>query len=208
MRRRDGLSAKQREILDYIRSEIRKKGYPPTVREIGQKVSLKSTSSVHAHLSYLESEGYIRKDPSKSRTIELCGPEEEAQQREMLSIPVVGQVAAGEPILAEQNIEGYFPFPADELAPTQAQLFMLHVHGDSMVNMGILDGDRLICQSCDSVRNGEVAVVLVEDSATVKRFYKEKGHFRLQPENDHMEPIIVSQCQILGRPVALVRSFS
>ncbi|MBO4872085.1 MAG: transcriptional repressor LexA [Lachnospiraceae bacterium] len=207
MRKKEGLSAKQKEILDFIRSEILAKGYPPTVREIGEKVKLRSTSSVHAHLSTLEAGGYIRRDPSKPRTIEICTGEAYPERREMLNIPVVGQVAAGQPILAEQNIESYFPYPADELSPTQANLFMLEVKGDSMIQIGILNGDRLICQEAASVRNGELAVVLVEDSATVKRFYKENGHFRLQPENDEMEPIIVEDCRILGKPVALIRSF-
>ena len=208
MRKKEGLSVKQKEILDFIRSEILAKGYPPTVREIGEKVKLRSTSSVHAHLSHLEAGGYIRRDPSKPRTIELCDSEVYPERREMLNIPVVGQVAAGQPILAEQNINAYFPYPADELAPTQAKLFMLEVRGDSMINIGILNGDRLICQEVNAVRNGELAVVLVEDSATVKRFYKENGHFRLQPENDTMDPIIVDDCQILGRPVALIRTFA
>ena len=207
MRKREGLSAKQKEILDYIRSEILAKGYPPTVREIGEKVKLRSTSSVHAHLSTLEAGGYIRRDPSKPRTIEVCDSNLYSERREMLNIPVVGQVAAGQPILAEQNIDSYFPYPADELSPTQASLFMLEVKGESMINIGILDGDRLICQETATVRNGELAVVLVEDSATVKRFFKENGHFRLQPENDSMEPIIVEDCRILGRPVALIRNF-
>ena len=207
MRKKEGLSAKQKEILDFIRSEILAKGYPPTVREIGEKVRLRSTSSVHAHLSSLEAGGYIRRDPSKPRTIEICGPDAYPERREMLSIPVVGQVAAGQPILAEQNIDGYFPYPADELSPTQASLFMLEVKGDSMINIGILSGDRLICQEANTVRNGELAVVLVEDSATIKRFFKENGHFRLQPENDDMEPIIAEDCRVLGKPVALIRSF-
>ena len=207
MRKREGLSEKQKEILDFIRSEILAKGYPPTVREIGEKVRLRSTSSVHAHLSYLESAGYIRRDPAKPRTIEICDSEVYPERRELLSIPVVGQVAAGQPILAEQNIESYFPFPADELSAGQAKLFILEVKGDSMINVGILSGDRLICQEASAVRNGELAVVLVEDSATVKRFFKENGHFRLQPENDAMEPIIVQDCQVLGRPVFLLRSY-
>ena len=206
-KRKERLSAKQKEILEFIREEISTKGYPPTVREIGKKVGLSSTSSVHAHLSYLESEGLIRRDPSKPRTIELCGSELQGGRQETVPIPVVGRVAAGQPILAEQNIEGYFPFPADELSPDGASLFMLEVHGDSMINIGILNGDRLICQESQVARNGELAVVLVDDSATIKRFYKENGHFRLQPENDSMDPIIVPDCQILGKPVALIRNY-
>ena len=203
------LSNKQQEILDYIRSEIQSKGYPPTVREIGQKVKLSSTSSVHANLAKLEARGYIRRDPSKPRTIEICDDEFNAMRKEMVSIPFVGRVAAGEPILAEQNIDGYFPYPAEELSAGAAAdaLFMLEIHGDSMINIGILDGDRVICREAKTIRNGELAVVLVEDSATLKRFYKENGHFRLQPENDTMEPIIVEECQILGKPVALIRNY-
>ncbi|MBR6230688.1 MAG: transcriptional repressor LexA [Lachnospiraceae bacterium] len=205
--KKQGLSAKQKEILEFIKKEIKAKGYPPTVREICEEVHLRSTSSVHAHLSTLEEAGYIRRDPSKPRTIEITGEQTPEAEKEMLSIPVVGQVAAGQPILAEQNIDGYFPYPAEELAPSQDALFMLEVRGDSMINAGILNGDRLICRETEVVSNGELAVVLVEDSATVKRFYKENGHFRLQPENDSMDPIIVKECRILGRPVALIRSF-
>lgn len=202
-----GLSSKQQEILDFIRSEIQAKGYPPTVREIGSRVHLSSTSSVHANLAKLEAAGYIRRDPSKPRTIEICGDEFNALRKEMISVPLVGRVAAGEPILAEQNIEGYFPYPAEELSSESASLFMLEIHGESMVNAGILDGDRIICRECNTARNGELAVVLVEDSATIKRFYKEKGHYRLQPENDAMEPILVDDCRILGKPVALIRNY-
>ncbi len=202
-----GLSVKQKEILEFIRDEIQTKGYPPTVREIGEKVKLRSTSSVHAHLSTLENGGYIRRDPSKPRTIEICSEEFAPDRVETVSVPLVGRVAAGQPILAEQNIEGYFPYPAGELAPDGSSLFMLEVHGDSMINIGILNGDRLICRETEVARNGELAVVLVEDSATVKRFYRENGHYRLQPENDSMEPIIVSECRILGKPVALIRSY-
>ena len=201
------LSSKQKEILEYIRSSIQSKGYPPTVREIGSQVHLSSTSSVHAQLSKLEAAGYIRRDPSKPRTIEICDEEFSAARKEMISVPLVGRVAAGQPILAEQNIEGYFPYPADELSKGGDALFMLEIHGDSMINVGILDGDRIICREANTSRNGELAVVLVEDSATLKRFYKEKGRYRLQPENDTMEPIIVKECQVLGKPVALIRNY-
>ena len=202
------LSNKQQEILEFIRTEIREKGYPPTVREIGQKVHLSSTSSVHANLGKLEAMGRIRRDPSKPRTIELVDEEFNSGRKEMIPVPLVGQVAAGQPILAEQNIEGYFPFPAEELPAADTSLFMLEVHGDSMVNVGILDGDRLICREAETARNGELAVVLVEDSATVKRFYKEQGYYRLQPENDEMEPIIVPECRVLGKPVALTLTYT
>ncbi|MBQ4425161.1 MAG: transcriptional repressor LexA [Lachnospiraceae bacterium] len=205
--KREGLSAKQKHILDFLKSEISSKGYPPTIREICEEVKLRSTSSVHAHLETLEKGGYIRRDPTKPRAIEICDSAFAAGRQEMLSVPIVGQVAAGEPILAEQNIDGYFPYPADELPLTNASLFMLTVRGDSMIDIGILDGDRVICQEAHTAENGQLAVVLVEDSATLKRFYKENGHFRLQPENASMDPIIVEECQILGKPVALIRSY-
>ncbi|MCJ7836570.1 transcriptional repressor LexA [Cuneatibacter sp. NSJ-177] len=197
------ISAKQEEILNFIKSEILKKGYPPAVREICEAVHLKSTSSVHAHLESLEKNGYIRRDPTKPRAIEIIDDEFGLARREMVQIPIVGQVAAGEPIFAEQNIQDYFAMPAD-MVP-DGDLFMLNVKGESMVNMGILDGDSVICRQQETAHNGEVVAVLVGDSATIKRFYKESGHFRLQPENDHMDPIIVDDCRILGKVVSLVR---
>lgn len=197
------ISAKQEEILNFIKSEILKKGYPPAVREICEAVHLKSTSSVHAHLESLEKNGYIRRDPTKPRAIEIIDDEFGLARREMVQIPIVGQVAAGEPIFAEQNIQDYFAMPAD-MVP-DGDLFMLNVKGESMVNMGILDGDSVICCQQETAHNGEVVAALVGDSATIKRFYKESGHFRLQPENDHMDPIIVDDCRILGKVVSLVR---
>lgn len=197
------ISMKQEEILNFIKSEILKKGYPPAVREICEAVHLKSTSSVHAHLESLEKNGYIRRDPTKPRAIEIIDDEFGLARREMVQIPIVGQVAAGEPIFAEQNIQDYFAMPAD-MVP-DGDLFMLNVKGESMVNMGILDGDSVICRHQETAHNGEVVAVLVGDSATIKRFYKESGHFRLQPENDHMDPIIVDDCRILGKVVSLVR---
>lgn len=197
------ITAKQQEILDFIKSEILKKGYPPAVREICEAVHLKSTSSVHAHLETLEKNGYIRRDPTKPRAIEIIDDEFGITRRDMVQIPVVGQVAAGSPILAEQNIEGYFPFPAD-MAPN-SELFILKVRGDSMIQMGILDGDSVICEQAETARNGQVVVALVEDSATVKRFYREDGYYRLQPENDAMDPILVRECRILGHVIGLLR---
>ncbi len=197
------ISDKQEEILNFIKSEILKKGYPPAVREICEGVHLKSTSSVHAHLETLEKNGYIRRDPTKPRAIEVMDDEFGLARREMVQIPIVGRVAAGEPIFAEENIEDYFSMPADMLP--FGNLFMLHVKGDSMVNMGILDGDSVICRQQDTAENGQVVAALVEDSATIKRFYRENGHFRLQPENDHMDPIIVDDCKILGKVISLVR---
>lgn len=197
------ISAKQEEVLKFIKSETLKKGYPPAVREICEAVHLKSTSSVHAHLATLEKNGYIRRDPTKPRAIEIIDDEFSLARREMIQIPIVGQVAAGEPIFAEQNIQDYFAMPAD-MVP-EGNLFMLNVKGESMVNMGILDGDSVICRQQDTAHNGDVVAALVDDSATIKRFYRESGHFRLQPENDYMDPIIVSECRILGKVVSLVR---
>lgn len=197
------ITDKQREILDYIKKCILAKGYPPSVREICEAVRLKSTSSVHSHLETLEKNGYIRRDPTKPRTIEILEDDFGIQRREMVNIPILGRVAAGLPILAEENIEGYYPIPA-EFLPNKPT-FMLNVHGDSMVNVGILDGDQVICSAESSAENGQIVVALIDDSATVKRFYKEQGHIRLQPENDSMDPIIVDDAQILGRVIGLLR---
>ena len=197
------ITAKQQEILEYIKSCILKKGYPPAVREICEAVHLKSTSSVHSHLERLEESGYIRRDPTKPRAIEILDDEFGLTRREMVQVPVVGTVAAGQPILAQENIEDYFPIPADLLP--NAQTFMLRVKGESMINIGIFDGDQVIVEKTSTARNGEIVVALVEDSATVKRFFKENGHYRLQPENDSMDPIIVPEVQILGKVVGLFR---
>ncbi len=199
------ISAKQQEILDFIKDKILEKGYPPTVREICETVHLKSTSSVHSHLETLEKNGYIRRDPTKPRTIEICDDSFNMIRTEMVNIPVVGQVAAGTPILAEQNIDSYFPIPA-EMCP-KGQMFILNVKGDSMINAGIFNGDRIFVEACDTARNGEQIVALIDDSATVKTFYKEKGHIRLQPENDTMDPIIVDDCEILGRVFGVLRLY-
>lgn len=197
------ISAKQQEILEFIKEEILKRGYPPAVREICEAVHLKSTSSVHSHLETLEKNGYIRRDPTKPRAIEIVDDSFQMVRREMTSIPVVGTVAAGMPILAQQNIEGYFPVPAD-IVPT-GETFVLKVQGDSMINVGIFDGDQIFVQQCNTARNGDIVVALVEDSATVKTFYKENDHIRLQPENDSMEPIIVEDCAILGKVFGVFR---
>lgn len=197
------ISDKQEQILEYIKDQIMKKGYPPAVREICDAVHLKSTSSVHSHLETLESRGYIRRDPTKPRAIEICDDNFQMLRTETASLPVVGRVAAGEPILAEQNIESYFPVPA-EYVP-RGESFILKVHGRSMINAGIMDGDFLFVNQCQTAENGEIVVALIDDSATVKRFYKEDGHIRLQPENDEMEPIIVEDCQILGKVFGVYR---
>ena len=199
------ISSKQMEILEYMKQEILSKGYPPSVREICTAVKLSSTSSVHAHLEKLEKNGYIRRDPAKPRCIEIVDDNFQLSRREMAQIPVVGTVAAGQPILATQNITDYFPIPA-EFAPN-SECFMLRVKGESMINIGIMDGDQIFVEKCNTARNGDVVVALVDDSATVKTFYRENGHYRLQPENDTMEPIIVDQVEILGRVFGVFRLF-
>ena len=198
------ITSKQKEILEYIKDEILKRGYPPAVREICEAVSLKSTSSVHSHLETLEKNGYIRRDPTKPRAIEICDDNFQMVRTEMVSLPVIGTVAAGQPILAEENIESYFHISAD-MVPLGEPSYILNVKGDSMINAGIYNGDQIFVQSCKTARNGETVVALIDDSATVKTFYKENGHIRLQPENDTMAPIIVEDCQILGKVYGLFR---
>ena len=200
------ISAKQKEILEYIKQEILNKGYPPAVREICEAVHLKSTSSVHSHLETLEKNGYIRRDPTKPRAIEIMDDTFNLTRREMVNVPVIGNVAAGQPLLAVQNIENYFPIPA-EYMPNQ-ETFMLKVKGESMINAGILDGDHILVERQSTASNGEIVVALVDDSATVKTYYKEDGHYRLQPENDTMDPIIVDECSILGKVFGVFRFFS
>ncbi|MCR5734633.1 MAG: transcriptional repressor LexA [Lachnospiraceae bacterium] len=197
------ISAKQQQILEYIKDEILKRGYPPAVREICEAVGLKSTSSVHAHLESLEKKGYIRRDPAKPRAIEIVDDSFQMIRQEMTSIPIVGTVAAGEPILAEQNINGYFPLPV-EMVPNN-ETFVLRVKGESMINAGIFDGDQIFVECVDTARNGDIVVALVDDSATVKTFYAENGHYRLQPENDTMDPIIVDEVTILGKVFGVFR---
>ena len=198
------ITNKQLEILEYIKNTRLSEGYPPALREICEAVHLRSTSSVHAHLATLEKNGYIRRDPAKPRTIEILDDLFNFSTREMVNIPVVGTVAAGESILAEERVEDYFPFPA-EVLHTDKEVFMLQVKGESMINAGIKPGDKIMVEQQDTAENGEIVVALIEDSATVKRFYKEQDHYRLQPENDTMEPIIVSDVQILGKVVGLIR---
>ena len=200
------ITEKQSQILEYIKSEILRIGYPPAVREICEAVNLRSTSSVHAHLESLEKNGYIRRDPTKPRAIEIIDDTFNLTRREMVNVPMVGQVAAGEPILAEQNISNYFPIPM-EFMPNN-DTFMLTVKGESMINVGIYDGDYVLVEQCNTARNGDIVVALIDDSATVKTFYKESDHIRLQPENDNMDPIIVSdEVKILGKVFGLYRFF-
>ena len=199
------ISAKQQEILDYIKDEILKRGYPPTVREICETVNLKSTSSVHSHLETLEKNGYIRRDPTKPRAIEICDDSFQMVRTEMVSIPVIGNVAAGQPIFAEENIQEYYPVPAEDVP--KGESFILKVRGESMINAGIFSGDRIFVNSCNTANNGDIVVALIDDGATVKTYYKENGYFRLQPENDTMEPIYVNEVIILGKVVGLYRFF-
>lgn len=197
------ISAKQQEILEYIKSEIINRGYPPTVRDICNAVNLKSTSSVHSHLATLEREGYIVRDKTKPRAIEIVDDSFNSTRCDIINVPVVGRVAAGEPILAVQNIDNYFPIPAEYLH--NKVTFMLKVKGESMINVGIYNGDTIIVEEAQTASNGEIVVALIDDSATVKTFYKEKDYIRLQPENDTMDPIIVNDCKILGKVIGLIR---
>ena len=199
------ISTKQKEILEYIKSQILEKGFPPAVRDICEAVNLKSTSSVHSHLETLEKNGYIRRDPTKPRAIEILDESFNFTRREMVNVPLVGRVAAGQPLLAEQNVENYFPIPMEYMP--NAQTFMLTVKGDSMVNAGIFDGDMVLVEQRNHAHNGEMIVALIDDGATVKTFYKEEGFIRLQPENDSMDPIIVDNCEILGKVFGVFRFF-
>lgn len=199
------LTAKQQQILDFIKQSLREKGYPPSVRELCMAVGLSSTSTVHSHLNTLEKKGFIRRDPSKPRTIEVLDEKMNWLEDHVGVVPVVGKVTAGAPILAVENIEEYFPLPKQLIRHDET--FMLNVKGTSMINAGILDGDQIIVRRQDSARNGEIVVAMIEDEVTVKRFFKEKDFIRLQPENDSMTPIYVRNVQILGKVIGLVRLF-
>ncbi len=202
---KDKISVKQKEILEYIKAQILERGFPPAVRDICDAVNLKSTSSVHAHLETLERKGYIRRDPTKPRAIEILDDTFHLLRREVTNVPLIGRVAAGQPILAEQNIENYFPIPVEMLPNNQT--FLLKVQGESMVNAGILDGDMVLVEERPTASDGEMIVALIEDGATVKTFYKEKDCIRLQPENDFMDPIIVNDVTILGKVIGVFRFF-
>lgn len=200
------LSNRQKAILDYIKQEVRERGYPPSVREIGEAVGLASSSTVHGHLERLEKKGYIRRDPTKPRAIEITDGDDSAANFHLSvsRIPLVGKVTAGEPILATENIEDYFPLPSH--FAEEGETFMLKVSGDSMIEAGILDGDYVIVRSQPTANNGDIVVAMNEENeATVKTFYKEKDHVRLQPENPSMEPIILKNVTILGKVIGLFR---
>ena len=202
------ITPKQQEILEFIKESILNRGYPPAVREICEAVHLKSTSSVHSHLETMEKNGYIRRDPTKPRAIEIIDDNFNLTRRELVNVPIVGTVTAGEPILAVENIEGYFPISPEFLK--NKQTFMLKVKGESMINAGIFSGDYILVEETPTASDGEIIVALVEDSVTVKRFYKEEDHFRLHPENDAMEPILVPKntpFSIVGKVIGLFRIF-
>ena len=197
-------NTKQQEIYEFLKTYTENKGYPPSVREICAAVSLKSTSTVNGHLKRLEKKGFIKRDPSKPRALEIN--ELSTPKKEMVNIPIVGKITAGLPILATENVEDTFPLPIDYIKHDN-ELFMLKVSGESMINAGIHNNDLAIIESTNSAKNGEIVVALIDDSATIKRFYKEKDHIRLQPENDTMDPIIVPDCSILGKLVGIYRSY-
>ncbi len=212
------LKDREKKILDFMKKEIKQKGYPPTVREICAALGIKSTSTVHKDIATLEKEGYIRKDPSKPRALMLVDSEEEAgaanrfsnaERTDVVEIPVVGRVAAGTPILAEENIEDSFPVPSRYV--TNGTSFMLTVKGESMIEAGIMDGDYILVQQQNTARNGDIVVAMIdgfESEATVKTFYKEDNHIRLQPENSTMNPIIVKDVRILGKVTGVFRYFN
>ena len=204
------LSQNELNILNYIRKQVAEVGYPPSVRELCKAVGLKSTSSVHLYLSRLAEKGYIKKGNLKTRALKVTGENiSEAKDTDMLEIPLVGQVAAGLPILAEENIEEYVKLPTSMVKQNAKSegTYMLKVKGDSMINVGIYSGDYIIVSKCNTAENGQIIVALIDNEATVKTFYKEKDHVRLQPENDTMEPIIVADVQIIGKVVGLIRRF-
>lgn len=195
---------KQKEIYEYVKSCVLSKGYPPSVREICEAVGLRSTSTVHGHLERLEKKGLIRRDPTKPRAIELI--KDSVTKREIIDIPIVGKITAGQPILAVESIEDTFSLPINFIRSSN-ELFVLNVSGESMIEAGILDGDLAIIEKSNTAEDGDIVVALIENEATLKRFFKEKDHIRLQPENSTMEPIIVPDCQILGKLAGIYRKY-
>lgn len=201
------LTDRQKQIYQFIKTTVNEKGYPPSVREIGNAVGLQSSSTVHGHLAKLQEKGYIKRDPTKPRAIEVI-TEENEQYGPVIHVPVLGKVTAGLPITAVENIDEYFPLPEHFTANHNSEIFLLNVVGDSMVEAGIHDGDRVIVRKQNIAHNGDIIVAMTEeDEATVKRFYKENGYYRLQPENSAMEPIILDSVTVLGKVVGLFRSF-
>ena len=214
---KDGLNKREKSILKFIAKQIEKEGHPPSVREIGKAVGLSSTATVHGYLKRLEEKGYIRKENQKGRTLKLIKDEngenvakkkrKESKDfyasREMVEVPVIGKITAGEPILAVENVTDTFPIPIDFVGNSES--FMLTVRGESMIEAGILSGDYILVRKQNTAENGEIVVALIEDEATVKTFYKEKDYIRLQPENSTMDPIIVPNCEILGKVIGVFR---
>ena len=195
---------KQLEVYNFLKTYTENRGFPPSVREICEAVGLSSTSTVHGHLKRLEKKGFIKRDPSKPRALEII--ELNNNKKEMINVPIVGKVTAGLPILATENIEDTFPLPLEYIKHNK-ELFMLRVTGESMINVGINNGDLAIIEKTESAENGEIIVALIDNEATIKTFYKEDGHIRLQPENDTMEPIIVDNCSVLGKLVGIYRQY-
>ncbi len=201
------LTERQKDIFQFIKRNVNDKGYPPSVREIGNAVGLQSSSTVHGHLAKLQSKGYIKRDPTKPRAIEIV-QESDVNESPVIHVPVLGKVTAGLPITAVENVEEYFPLPEHFTANHNSEIFLLNVVGDSMIEAGIHDGDRVIVRKQNIAHNGEIIVAMTdEDEATVKRFYKEKGYYRLQPENSTMEPIFLDNVSVLGKVVGLFREF-
>ncbi|WP_203362788.1 transcriptional repressor LexA [Bacillus sp. REN10] len=199
------ISKRQQDILDFIRQEVRTKGYPPSVREIGEAVGLASSSTVHGHLARLESKGYIRRDPTKPRAIEVLDIDETVPKQNVINVPLIGKVTAGLPITAIENVEEYFPLP-EKLAAGDEHVFMLEIMGDSMIEAGILNGDYVVVRQQQTAKNGDIVVAMTEeDEATVKRFFKEEDYIRLQPENSSMAPIILKTVKILGKVIGVFR---
>ncbi|MGJ9381566.1 transcriptional repressor LexA [Salipaludibacillus sp. CF4.18] len=202
------LSSRQQAIFDFIKSEVKDRGYPPSVREIGEAVGLASSSTVHGHLSRLEKKGYIRRDPTKPRAIEVLGLHDDSSQvnhTASIQIPVIGKVTAGQPITAIENVEEYLPLPASFVQDEQS--FILEISGDSMIEAGIFDGDYVVVRQQSHANNGEIVVAMTEDDeATVKRFFKEDNYFRLQPENSTLDPIILDKVTILGKVIGVFRT--
>lgn len=204
----EDLNSSQIKILNYLKYQLQNKGYPPSVREICHAVDLKSTSTVHGHLAKLEQKGYIRKDPTKPRAIEILHSESNQDfklQKEIINVPIIGKVTAGEPILAVENIEDTFPLPIDFVDSKNHEIFILKIKGDSMIDAGIFDGDFIVVSQQSTAKNGDIVVALIDEEATVKRFFKEKNQIRLQPENKTMDPIYTSNASILGRVVGVYR---
>nr|WP_313795193.1 transcriptional repressor LexA [Staphylococcus warneri] len=202
------LTKRQSEIYDYIKQIVQSKGYPPSVREIGEAVGLASSSTVHGHLSRLEEKGYIKRDPTKPRAIEIVSEQlnDNISMEETIHVPVIGKVTAGIPITAVENIEEYFPLPEHLISTHNSDIFILNVVGDSMIEAGILDGDKVIVRSQTIAENGDIIVAMTEDDeATVKRFYKEKNRYRLQPENSTMDPIYLENVIVVGKVIGLYR---